>query len=224
MLTLIDQRFHLNKAHYSMETLDDESQLPAVRFSLSYEPLTPTLARALGHAIEDHCFSKDGQIRPELTRSEFRLRLPRQKMTVRMAAGVATHAVLRQVALSRITVTKRETEPGDDAKSKKVSPIGTVLRVTLAGCVSIAERAHRDFFGARFGAALLFSFEDEAESLPFAPVDAPAAATLTLEGDDAGDVLDEQAAANARINKETRRRRQKTDTTPRLGKGKKAVH
>lgn len=191
----------------------------AVGFVL--EPLTYDQAKQLGPEVLNHCFTSKRSIQDGLTSVTVKLELEEQIFVVRMAEDVDEHCRLRHVRVPQVTITKRDSsDDGASTKSKKVGPQQPTLRATFHCLIDPAEKVHREFLAGFFAKDMFFSFLDEQENL-----------FTGLHGDDEdadeqpdlpdteadGDVLDEQVS-NARINKETRRRRQKTDTTPRLAK------
>jgi hypothetical protein len=201
--------------------------MPVDVVGLVLEPLTYDQAKQLG--IHEHCFTHQRAIRDDLTTVTLKLPFDEQILIARMAEDVGEHCRLRHVRIPSVTISKRDSsEGGASTKSKKVGPQQPTLRATFHCLIDPAEPAHMKFLALNFGKSFFFSFEDEQENL-FTGMhaadddgddDQPAIPGMD---DDAGDVLDEQAAANARINKETRRRRQKTDTTPTLAKRRKAA-
>lgn len=222
MITLRDVRFHLQRVRYAIEEVNDQ-RWTAAQISLGLEPLTPAIAEALGHDIKSHCFDAKGKIRKDFTRVDFRLRMPRQVATVKMAPDVQTHIELRQVGLSSVTVTKRgEAKSAKEVgkKERKVAPQGETLRLTLSIVVSLADREPREFLAARFADTMFWSFVDELRSLPFEPKpgdDEERIADMLDEHDavnEVDDVLDEQAIAEKKAEKQAARK-----TRPRLAKG-----
>lgn len=228
MLTDENTLLHVAKARLTTEELKPDERFPVFAVGLVLEPLTYDQAKQMGPTVLAHCFTMKREIHDGLASVTVDLEVDEQMLIVRMAEDVAEHCRLRQVRIPSVTITKRDaSESGSSTKSKKVGPQQPTLRATLHCLIDPSEPAHRDFLALNFGKSLFFSFESEQQNL-FTRVagdesgddDQP---VIPGMDDEAGDVLDEQAAANARINKETRRRRQKTDTTPKLAKGRRAA-
>lgn len=186
--------------------------------------MTLDIAKALGHDIAEHCFSSKGKIRPEFTQYQFRLRLPRQRVTVEMATDASSpHAVLRQVLASSVVIQKRgELKPAAavEKKSKKVAPQGETLRLVVALSLSVAEREHRDFLAQRFNDTLFFTFDDEEQSLPFEPVteaDQEVVAPLLEDPDFEDDAASRAAAREAE--QAAKAEKKAKAAKPRLAKG-----
>lgn len=185
-----------------------DERFPVLAVKLVLEPLTSELAKELGPSIADHCFTRHGQIRDEMTSIQVRLREKPQIVTIQMAAdSTVPTAVLRHVRIPLLTITKRELD-GDapPTQTKKVGPQAATLRVTISALVDPAEKEHREFFCRHINAFLLFSFDPEERDL-FADMradevdedddedgdDAPELEGMAPSPDpDAGDVLDEQ--------------------------------
>lgn len=205
MFTSKDIRLHLNAANCRKETINNDTAIvAAVRWGL--EPLTRRLAKELGPEVAEHCFTRQGKIRDEVTQMQFRVRIPPQSISVRMAEDVDEHAALRRVRFTKITVTKRgELKGGAVAKKgKKIAPQQVTLRVTIDALLELAEKTHRTFIAEMFGTTLFYTCEPEAGMLPFD------GSAVPEPDEDAGDVLDDQAELELKPAK-----------TPKLKKGKR---
>lgn len=238
MLTDANTRLHLQKVRLTTEERKKDERFPVFAVGLVLEPLTYSQAKQLGADVLAHCFTAHKAIQDSLTSVTLDLDLDEQCVITRMAEDVSEHCRLRQVRIPQVTITKRAAPDAGETKSKRVSPQQPTLRATFHCLVDSAERVHRDFLADWFAKEMFFTFEPEQENLftglhtdpddedgddeqTDLDLQAPAA---DLE---AGDVLDEKTLPqrNARVNKEARRRRQKTDTTPKLkAVDKKGVH
>lgn len=195
---------HVAAASLRTEELTKDERFPVLAAKLVLEPLTCDLAKQLGPSIAEHCFTKAGKIREEMTRVQVRLRDKPQIVTVQMAADATEiAAALRHVRVPMLTITKRELEPEQGSKqTKRVAPQAATLRVTISLLVDPAEQVHREFFCRHIHNWLLFSFDPEEKDL-FAELRAADGADegdaedephgLPID-DDAGDVLDDQKA------------------------------
>lgn len=209
MFTSPHVKLHLSAASLHTETINEVTS-PVFAVRLALEPLTPKLARELGEPIAEHCFTRQGKIRPEMTKVEFRIRIRPQSIAVRMAEDVVPNVVLRRVRIAKLIVQKRGELKGDEVakKGKKIAPQSEVLRATIQALIDPAEREQREFLCGMFGSTMFYSFEAEEGTLPFDGVNAPE------PDEDAGDVLDEQRELKLAASKK-----------PRLkGKGKKHVN
>lgn len=180
---------HLATTMLQLETVGPETRSPVAVVGLTLEPLTQALAREISPEVAEHCFTKSGKLRLEVRRLVIKNPTAAFAIEARMAADVAAHAVLRNVRIPTITISKRgeakeETGAKGKKKAKKVKPALEVLRASLRLLVGIE---HREFFCERFGDTLMFSFAPEAPSL----LDQPPANVPGM-ADGAGDVLDEQ--------------------------------
>src|SRR5688572_6280665 len=97
---------HVAKVTMKTETRNDVTT-PVASVSLMLEPLTRALARELSPEIADHCFTKDGQIRPEVSQVKVRLRELQQFVTAKMAQDTDVHATLRHVRCVDLSISKR---------------------------------------------------------------------------------------------------------------------
>ncbi len=189
----------------STETRNDVT-MPVAAFGLVLEPLTRKLARELSTEIANHCFTEDGEIRPEVSNLTVRLGERQQFVTAKMATDTDVHATLRYVRCVGLTISKRGEDKNEEqeTKSKKVSPGAPVLRANLACLIDTDDAAIREFLMRRFGSTFFFQFEDELKQLDFGsaaddadddekPAKRQAKLALAPKPDpDAGDVLDEQ--------------------------------
>jgi len=183
---------HLPQATLRPERGEEDNNFPMFSAKLMLEPLTRELAKELGVDIHDHCFTRSGALRKEISRLQLRSKLPLHTLTIRMAHDVAPSAVLKGVQLTGITIATRGQEtdqptPGSK-KQKKVGPPKTVLRLTVNALIDPAEREHRDFLCGRVGSSMFYTFTSETPGLP---LDGGADRAPDPD-DDAGDVLDEQ--------------------------------
>lgn len=178
------------------------------------EPLTYEMALALGHGLASHCFTfgengSDTFIRPEFTQVQVRPHEREQAMTLRMALDTTPHCLLRQVRLPLLTVTKR----GEDNEAP-------TLRLTMSLLLD-TDKVAMEFFAGFIGASFFVSFEPEQVDLfsSAALVEDDARKSdglLPPEDAEAGDVLDEQAAADVAT---PRTPKPKRGAKPRLVKG-----
>lgn len=217
-------RCHVASATLKTEELKKDERFPVLAAKLVLEPLTLELAKELGAQMADHCFTKQGQIRDEMTSVQLRLREKPQIVTIQMAADATQMtAVLRNVRIPIITITKRELDPGEEGtQTKRVAPQAATLRVTISMLVDPAEKEHREFFCRHIHNWLLFSFDAEERDL-FADLRAEDDDSDDDDGDEqgellaptpdpeAGDVLDDQRALDAAAGKGKKK--------PRLVKG-----
>ncbi len=224
MLTDEFTLLHLAKARLTTEERKKDERFPVFAVGLVLEPLTYSQAKQLGSEVLGHCFTDKKSIHNGLSSVTVDLDEDEQILIARMAEDVSEHCRLRQVRIVSVTITKRDSsESGAETKSKKVGPQQPTLRATFNCLVDSAEKTHRNFIADFFAKSMFFTFESEQQNLftglhTEAGDDDEPESLLPPPDEDAGDVLDDQAAANARINKETRRRKQKTDTTPKLVK------
>lgn len=236
MLTDANTRLHLAKVRLTTEERKKDERFPVYAVGLVLEPLTYDQAKQLGAGVLGHCFTSQRAIQESLTSVTVALALQEQIVIARMAEDVAEHCRLRNVRITQVTITKRDAPEAGETKTKRVSPQQPTLRATFHCLVDSAEKVHRNFLADWFAKEMFYTFEDEQENL-FTGLHgsdddehADEQSDLDLEAPEpyleAGDVLDEKTLPqrNARVNKEARRRRAKTDTTPKLKAVKKDVH
>jgi hypothetical protein len=206
---------HIAKAALKTEELKKDERFPVLGVGLVLEPLTPELARELGPDIAEHCFTRTGKIRREMTRVQVKLRDKPQAISVRMAVDTTEpHCTLRNVRVPALTITKRgiAKDETEGRKTKKIAPQAETLRCTISCLVDPAEKVHREFFCSYINDFMLFSFEPEERDL-FAEMRAESADDDDEDGDDdqpelqghapspdadAGDVLEEQKKGGKR--------------------------
>lgn len=196
-------RMHIAKASLRTEERKKDERFPVLGVALVLEPLTLHLAKQLGPAVVEHCFTPDKTIRDEMTSITIRLREQEQAVTASMAEDVAPHCVMRQVRLTSITIARRGEDDKVERKGKKIAPQQATLRLTLNCLFDPADRIVQEFFCGFIGDTFLFGFEPEERDL-FAGVhtddDVDDAdddqGELDMQAptadDEAGDVLDEQ--------------------------------
>jgi hypothetical protein len=182
-------RMHVARAALRTEELKKDERFPVFAVGLVVEPLTRELALELGAEVAEHCFTRQGKVREQMTRVVTRVREKPQSITAHMAEdSPEPSAVLRHVRITSLTVTKRgvEADQKEARKGKKIAPQAVTLRATVTCLVDPAEKVHREFLCGFINDTFLFSFEPEQKDL-FADMRAEA-------GDDADDDDDDQVA------------------------------
>lgn len=163
---------HLTSLSMQLETNTNDEQVPVAAFGLMLEPLTPELARELSDETEAHCFDDEGHVRTEFSDMTLKLREPQQFVTAKMAIdGVEPSVTLRHVRPVSISIRKRGEDPAEDQerKARKVSPGAVMLRAVMTFLVTPDDPATREFLMRRFKNTFYFTFEREAQQLPFGP-------------------------------------------------------
>jgi hypothetical protein len=177
--------------------------------ALVLEPLTLALAKELGPDIAEHCFTRQGGVRDEMTRVQVRLREKPQQVIARMASDATASATLRHVRVPSITITKRGADKDEKLpnRKKKIAPQAVTLRATISCLVDPAEKVQREFLCRFINDWMLFTFDPEERDL-FAEIRAEQTnddddgddelpeleMTAPPPDEEAGDVLDEQRA------------------------------
>ena len=200
MFTDKNIRFHIQKATLKTEERKKDERFPVFDVALVLEPLTRELAAQLGPDIASHCFAADKRIRDEMKEVKVVLREKEHALTVAMAEDVEPHCVLRQVRLVSVKVARRGEDDKVERKGKKIAPQEATLRLTLKCLIDPAEKVHRDFFCRFIGDTFAFTFEPEDRDLfaglhtePEDEKDDNQPKLRPAPGDEAGDVLEEQA-------------------------------
>lgn len=228
---LTDQTLlHIAKARLTTEERKKDERFPVFAVGLGLEPLTYDQAKQLGPGVLAHCYTHKRELHDGLATVTVDLPEDEYCLIARMAADVGEHCRLRHVRIHSVTITKRDSsQTGSATKAKKVGPQQPTLRATFHCLIDPAEKEHRDFLALNFGASYFFSFEAEQENL-FTGVHADDEGEEDADdpvipglGEEAGDVLDEQAlTAQAEARKRARKRAPKPSV--RLVKGEEPVH